>query len=226
MCHLKPHSENHKNAKLNDITKHFASMSKAVDRFHFPGHKKTDKYCQNECNPHTILKKHGISQLNTPACEQAFKWLNEFKNMKTMNEGRFKFFIIYMIDLHNLHIEKSVDIVANPLNKMRNTILDAQTDYCDEKTHTENKSDELCELMEFVMNIDDCSNGSDFESLIERSKDSLHCKLCPGVYKREGNMRNHLESKHGKVFDLKCACGQTYSDCTKLLRHKKTCTKK
>ena len=131
-----------------------------------------------------------------------------------------------MIDLHNLHIEKSVDVVANPLNKMRNTILDAQTDYCDEKTHTENKSDELCELMEFVMNIDDCSNGSDFESLIERSKDSLHCKLCPGVYKREGNMRNHLESKHGKVFDLKCACGQTYSDCTKLLRHKKTCTKK
>ena len=53
------------------------------------------------------------------------------------------------------------------------------------------------------MNINDCSNSSDFESLIEKSRNKLHCKLCPGVYKREGNMRNHMESKQGKLTLIK-----------------------
>ena len=119
MCHLKPHSENPKNANQNEVTKHFANIVKAVDKFHFPCHKKSDKYCQENCNPNKELKKLNISKLNSPACEQAFKWLNQFKNLKTMNESRFKFFLLYMIDLHNLHIENRVDLVANPLNEKR-----------------------------------------------------------------------------------------------------------
>ena len=116
MCHLKPHSEKAKVANQNEVTKMFAELPKAVDKFHFPGHKKRDTYCQENCNPNIELKKLNITKLNSPACEQAFKWLNAFKNIKNMNESRFKFFLLYIVDLHNLHIEGNVDLIANPLN--------------------------------------------------------------------------------------------------------------
>ena len=60
----------------------FAELPKAVDKFHFQRHKKTDKYCQESCNPNKILKHLEIGKLNSPACQQAFKWLNEFKKIK------------------------------------------------------------------------------------------------------------------------------------------------
>ena len=61
MCHLKPHSEKPKQADQNEITKQFANIAKAVDKFHFSGHKKTDKYCQANCNPNVELKKLNIT---------------------------------------------------------------------------------------------------------------------------------------------------------------------
>ena len=50
------------------------------------------------------IEKLGILKLNSLACERAFKWLNAFKNLRTMTEPRFKFLLIYMIDLHNFHL--------------------------------------------------------------------------------------------------------------------------
>ena len=52
-----------------------ADLPKAVD-------KKTDKYSQESCNPNKVLKNLEIEKLNSPVCEQAFKWLNEFKKIK------------------------------------------------------------------------------------------------------------------------------------------------
>ena len=46
----------------------FADLPKAVDKFHFPRHKKTDKYCQESCNPNKVLKDLEIEKLNSPAC--------------------------------------------------------------------------------------------------------------------------------------------------------------
>ena len=40
-----------------------------------------------------------------------------------MNEPRFKFYLLYMIDLHNIHIEGRVQVKANPLNIDRDMIL-------------------------------------------------------------------------------------------------------
>ena len=40
-----------------------------------------------------------------------------------MNEARFKIFLLYMIDLHNLHIENRVDLAANPLNEKREDFI-------------------------------------------------------------------------------------------------------
>ena len=40
-----------------------------------------------------------------------------------MNESHFKFFLLYLIDLHNLHIEGRVSTLANPLNENRDIHL-------------------------------------------------------------------------------------------------------
>ena len=51
-------------------------------------------------------------------------------------------------------------------------------------------------------------------------------QFCPGKYKREGNIKNHVESKHGIIVDLVCQCGQNFIETTRYCRHKKDCTKK
>ena len=81
MCHLKPHSEKPKQAKVNDITMQFAGIVKAVDNFHFKkGHK--GKWCQENANPNVEMKKVGMVHANTPVCEQFFSWINKYKNIK------------------------------------------------------------------------------------------------------------------------------------------------
>ena len=239
MCHLKPYSEKTKQAKQNEVTEFFSNLPKAVDKFHFPGHKRTDKYCQENCNPNVELKKLDIKKQNTPACEQAFKWLNGYKNLKTMNEPRFKMFLLYMIDLHNLAIDDSVDLAANPLNPKREEAIQkqstvskrfesAQTDKSLEKviSNIENQmkivdgkevnKDEKFEKMEVEKEVK-------FEDCFSETNGEMSCNFCPGTYKREGHLRNHLESKHNKTFKIVCSCGKLFPDSTRLSRHKKTC---
>ena len=73
--------------------------------------------------------------------------------------------------------------------------------------------------------IDDTTikNEDKFEDCFtEENNGDLKCKYCPGIYKREGHLRNHLESKHKKMFQLICTCGKVFSNSTRLYRHKKT----
>ena len=205
MCHLKPHAENPKQADQNDVTKLFARLAKAVDKFHFPVHKKTDRYCQQNCNPNIELKKLGITSLNSPACEQAFKWINRFTNLKTMYEARFKFFLLYFIDLHNLHIGDCVDLIANPLNSKRPESDAPGSDEKGDSIHTA--------LEEIASGLDKCKISEKkiyqeevfTDCFIENSIGILNCKFCPAVYKKEGHLRNHLESKHDKFNSIESA---------------------
>ena len=134
----------------------FANLAKAVDKFHFPGHKITDKYCRTKCNPNIELKKLKIEKLNSPACEQAFKWINAFKNMKTMNEAHFKFFLLYMIDLHNLHIENNLSRVANPLHTDR-MVVTSKIQNEQNDALRENHVDTICDGNVFFQTILDMS---------------------------------------------------------------------
>ena len=56
MCHMKPYSEKPKNINDCDIAEKFAELPKAVDKFHFPGHKSTDRYCRENCDPKVELE--------------------------------------------------------------------------------------------------------------------------------------------------------------------------
>ena len=229
MCHLKPHAEKSKQAKQNETTEYFASIAKAVDRFHFPGHKKSDKYCQENCNPNVELQKLGISKQNTSACDQAFKWLNQFKNLKTMNEARIKMFLLYMINLQNHHIENTVAVAANPLNDHReaHNRKYIQTEITEKPAQITTKEvdkdlEEMVSDLKTKVVIDDIDEKLE-DCYIVIPNGDLSCKFCPGIYKREGHMRNHLESKHNKRFKLICSCGRLFPDLPRLSRHRKSC---
>ena len=226
MCHLKPHSEKPKQAKVNDITMQFAGIVKAVDNFHFKkGHK--GKWCQENANPNVEMKKVGMVHANTPVCEQFFSWINKYKNIKSMNEAHFKLFLLYILDLHNLHIEQKVDVVANPLNSRRYEEIPDATDLDlniesfgklrlgseDESEETSSTAPGSLETKQTVL--DDC-----FTELLDGD---LLCNFCPGTFKRIGNLRNHLNSKHRMCFKLTCGCGKEFNDSTKLNRHLKSC---
>ena len=228
MCHLKPHSEKPKQANLNEVTKQFSGIVKAVDNFHFKkGHK--GKWCQTNANPNIEMKKVGMVHSNTPVCEQTFSWLNKFKNIKTMNEAHFKLFLLYILDLHNLHITKKVDLVANPLNPRRRSHLSdinedlALEDFAKlsigvvEKDISKASSVAASTNDDNVLELDSCFS--------ELPGGDLSCNFCSGTFKRLGHIRNHLNSKHNLKLDLKCVCGKEFNDSTKLSRHQKTCTK-
>ena len=71
--------------------------------------------------------------------------------MKTMNESRFKFFLLYMIDLHNLHIENRVDLISNPLNEKRDNKIKSLklrvNDIIDEKKISDCKAADIDDLV-------------------------------------------------------------------------------
>lgn len=223
MCHMKPFSEKEQQAGYNEITNFFASLPKAVDRFHFPGHKKSDKYCQDNCNPDIHLKNLGIMKQNTSACEQAFKWLNGYKNLKTMNEARFRQFLIYMIDLHNMNIDCCVDIAANPLNPKRLELT--ENIHSNVEAQVEIEVDDLITSMKNMLTVETDVEDK-FEHCFKEVNGALHCNFCNGVYKKEGHLRNHLESKHNKHFELVYVCGKPFPDFARLTRHKKSCISK
>ena len=190
MCHLKPHSEKLEIRQESDISEAFAEVSKAVDKFHFPGHKKSDVYCQEKCNPKIELEKLGIEKVNSPACEQAFNWINKFTNLKSMNEPHFKFFLLYLVDLHNLNIQNNI-VLANSLREvstnvqrdiptiqMENLNLRSKSNLQPEKSKINSKqttaknyvhvSDALSDKME-NLNIDnqDSSNDNENEQIMD-----------------------------------------------------------
>ena len=99
---------------LNEITEFFASRRLAVDFLHFKNH--VGKWCKENMDPY---KYDDLKSVNTVVCEQQFSWSNHMANVKAMNEERFSHYWLYVLDLHNHHIEKNLEYVTNPLSKVR-----------------------------------------------------------------------------------------------------------
>ena len=173
-----------------------------------------------------------METVNSAACEQAFKWLNEFKSLKSMNESHFKFFLLYIIDLHNLHIEGNVSVHANPLNPERDVEIAMKNinelklspgtfkEDCNRDIDNSCKisgNDEKGKTSDVILSLDDCYTVD--------NEGALQCKYCDGKYKREGHMKNHIETKHNLKIIMSCSCGQIFEDSTRFTRHRKNCKK-
>ena len=135
-----------------------------------------------------------------------------------------------MIDLHNLHIENRVAIVANPLNHKReeevysqHVVLRKQADAKVEKKD-EDLDDLVGEIEAKLTLVEDQVDETDsLENCYSKDGTDLKCNFCPGVYKREGHLRNHLKTKHNRLFELIFKYGKIFADSTRLNRHKKLC---
>ena len=174
-------------------------------------------------NPNIEMKKIGMVHSNTPVCEQTFSWLNKYRNIKTMNESHFKLFILYILDLHNLHIENKVDILANPLNPNRQKEVS--------KLIEDVALDGLFEGIEkisldpsSILEVKDVTEKEESNSgYSELPSGEFACSFCPGTFKRLGNVKNHLEKKHGTTLEFICGCGKSFKDSTTFTRHQKSC---
>ena len=226
MCHEKPFAEDEKRANFSETTKFYAEqVEKAVDFFHFPGH--VSEWCHSNTNPWDLQKKMGFVKLNTPACEQAFNWLNRFKNVKGMNEARFAHFFLYMIDLHNFKIEERMCVV-NPFLSSRAKHIEATGEAMAKYRH----------LFSPVVNPQVPANDSFVELNATMAKlnigakqtfilNDLHeCEICKTPYEKKGRLKNHLIEKHGveesSVFFWCEACAQEIPDQKKFTRHMKS----
>ena len=221
-----PHAINCKND--TELTEFFTSLRVLVDRFHYPGHKSSDEFCSSNCNPNDMMKTLGIKHVNSVACEQAFSWINKYTQLKSMNEARFRMFLIYMVDCHNMKIQNHLHITANPISKKR-------TLKPDRKKLQKNVSVAEVDLRNIIKKVEtlkvseeissDCVYGY-LEDFSSESDGILKCKFCPACYKKKEILKTHLEEKHGKKIVLRCAkCGSDeFENQNKLTRHEKTCS--
>ena len=99
-CHLSRYVNNTKN--IIEVTERFLTLKTktiVVDRFHFAGHKTTDRYCQANCNPNLFPE---LIHLNTSRAEEINSWFSRFKHqLKHMNRERYLFFLYLLFDNYN-----------------------------------------------------------------------------------------------------------------------------
>ena len=196
MCHLKPFSEKKSMMDQNAITKQFGESSKAVDKFHFPGH--VSKKCHETCDPY---KMKCFDDINSPVCEQVFSRLNKFTQVKGMNESHFLFFFIYLLDLQNLSIEGRLRSVANPMSSERKSIV--QKSYGKENNFSE----------DIVIALSNSITSMDISKIEEEvAKVDIHhvkpykCNKCDAEYKLEGFLKKHSQQKHNRSLELHHSC--------------------
>ena len=68
-------------------------------------------------------KYKDLEMVNSVVCEQSFSWSNHMANVKAMNEERFSHYWLYVLDLHNHHVEKNLENVTNPTSGMRQSMI-------------------------------------------------------------------------------------------------------
>ena len=68
---------------------------------------------------------------------------------------------------------------------------------------TEDNSEKLETLCELAAGIS-LEKIEYFEDLSSKENNKFICSMCPALFSREGDMRNHLNSKHNKFPPLKC----------------------
>ena len=103
-------------------TELFGNLTHAVDAMHFCGRK--DEWCKGNkidtilifglnflvhMNPNSYPE---LKDVNSQVCEQKFSYTNHFKNVKSMNHERYRFYWLYIMDLKNLYIEKKLGKVS------------------------------------------------------------------------------------------------------------------
>jgi hypothetical protein len=162
-CHLGAYSENKERASKNEVTKHFASLGKYIDKFHFPNH--VGKTCQNDRDPYKIK---ALDNVNTQAAEQLFRDVNKHTNCQAMSESHFYLFWLYIMDLHNLSISGLDRVEPDPREYYRDIVIKVNN-------------------MDLTALRKNLTNSANVDSNVESTKQSVSsftCNVCGSSFKR------------------------------------------
>ena len=163
-------------------------------------------------------------------------WMNKYTNCRNMNEARFFWFFLYMIDLRNLDKEnKVVNLLcklliyskfyfpqlrwmADPRSARRRSFV---ADLDTTNLEPEAIMNEQLENSAKPSGTTDDSNAAKKEPFGTNDDGTLSCGFCGKVYKQVGYMRKHLSTLHD-VADLSLICQKclkNFETKKKLTRH-------
>ena len=102
-CHLHKFSAARQSHSLQAASIAPPAMKYAVDGFHATGH--TDGWCLANCHPKNPDLVEELHDFRSSVCEFTFTWLSRYKHQtKHMSAFSFKFFLLEMIDAHNMRV--------------------------------------------------------------------------------------------------------------------------
>jgi hypothetical protein len=147
-----------------------------------------------------------------------------------MNEPHFVFFMIYMIDLHNHHIQKTLRQMCNPMSAARyEFIAKLNIEVVDENTvgfmpqtpfSRKDANKKTATTKETVV----LSPTNQNLNILYKKTDcgEFKCELCDKKYKQLGYLKTHLKTKHDKCMTIYCElCHVSFYDLVSLSRHQK-----
>ena len=93
-CHLKRHVD------CRMVYPKLQAMEMKIDRFHFQNH--VDSWCRQNMDP---SKSSFLEHVNAEVMEQIFAWVKGYvSSLRYMNSFDFRFFLLDMIDRHNMEL--------------------------------------------------------------------------------------------------------------------------
>ena len=147
-----------------------------------------------------------------------------------MNEPHFIFFMIYLIDLHNLSIEKKLRMLANPksaerfayVNKLHVEVVSMDTPGYIFQTPFTAKDAKRAEAKNMSKPVDKAVSKDIPDTLYHEDESGFTCAICDTMYKQLGYLKNHLLRAHDQELVIFCfKCGAKFVDAKSLNRHRK-----
>ena len=175
-----------------------------VDPFHFNNH--VDPWCHKNMDPNGV---ESLKDINSQICEQSFRFLNKYTNVKCMNNVHFTHYFIFIIDIHNLHLTKQIfklrpGYVPPPLSPIPTQGIEL-----------DNAIDTALKDIESKM-----------DKIVVTSGNS--CDKCSFKAQSKKGLTQHMTQKHTKIkTDFNCMyCKKSFSSQSSLNRHVKSCKEK
>lgn len=161
------------------------------------------------------------------AAEQTFRWLNQFSQVKMMNECHYLLFFAYILDLHNLKVSGLLR-ETKPSTPMPSEGLSSSHEQSSSPSSvlfTKSIVDSTDSLVTGIDNLTFQQQDDEPSGSTTNPTSKLKCSACSQTLKSASGLTRHMKSIHniskGTLF--KCdQCSKTFSTKGSLGRHMKS----
>ena len=155
---------------------------------------------------------------------QTFKWTNSFKQVKSMNEYRFRVFFTYLIDMYNLkhtgqlHITHPTGygaLLPDPIiNQLKSLSIMGVPRNCDENISLkknivpEDQPEEklictFCGRQDFKSKRGLTQHMNSTHSPKKEQPSAIPCQKCPKICNSQSGFTRHIKAKHSSPFNIR-----------------------